>query len=454
MLLLALVSCNNGTKSEEFFRSWQDISRSDTLRVGTMTSPQDFYIFRGEPGGNEYQKVSDFAEEYNLQLDIRIARSMDSLLLWLSEGTIDICITPIAMTKSNTETFDFGGIVDTSSLVLVQKKKECEELLSTLSDMGHKDVWTEHNGVGNLRLRQIEEEIGERINIHTSDTLSVEEVLMAMVKSDTIDYAISDVQMANLFCRYYPQLDGSLQISVPIRYCWALAKGNLELKQVLDAHFLRPDIEAHYDQLKLKGSYLHQYISSEAKQHKKLPLPKGAISPFDQLFKQGSDRLPWHWTLLASIAYQESNFKSDIIGFSGARGLMGIMPSTGRAFGASQDELLSPEISVRVASDCLLATRRYFLMIHDPHEQLCFTLAAYNAGVGHIQDAQRLAKKYHAPDTIWMGGVREYVLLKSNSEYYNDPVVRNGYLRGRETVNYVDEVMERQAIYLAHIQKK
>ena len=112
---------------------------------------------------------------------------------------------------------------------------------------------------------------------------------------------------------------------------------------------------------------------------------------------------------------------------------MGIMPSTGRAHGATVQELLNPEVSVRVSVDVLMDTYKYFANIKDPHQRLCFTLAGYNAGAGHVQDAMRLALKHNAPDTIWNGGVREFILLKSNPEYYNDDVVRNGYLRGRET---------------------
>ena len=90
----------------------------------------------------------------------------------------------------------------------------------------------------------------------------------------------------------------------------------------------------------------------------------------------------------------------------------------------------------------------------DEATQLSFTLAAYNAGLGHVQDAMRLARKHHAPDSIWQGGVREYILLKSHPEYYNDPVVRFGYLRGKETANYVDDVMSRSQVYHALLQKK
>lgn len=173
----------------------------------------------------------------------------------------------------------------------------------------------------------------------------------------------------------------------------------------------------------------------------------GDISPYDSIFKSEAKRLGWHWTYLAAIAYHESTFRSSVVGRSGARGLMGIMPSTGSGYGASAEQLLDPAVSVRVAVDCLLEYGERFKSLPDFQDQVCFTLASYNAGNGHILDAIRLAEKYNAPTDKWFQGVREYVILKSNPKYYNDPVVKFGYMRGKETVNYVDDILHRQSLF-------
>lgn len=454
-ILFLLVACEeaaNKTESERiFFRTWAEIKQSDTLRIATMTSPQDFYFYRGETMGLEYQKVVDFAEAHELELDIQIAKSVDSLLAWVTEGSVDLCISPIPMTKANTEAFDFGGIIDTTALVLVQKERE---IIQTLSEMAGKEVWTEYGSAGELRLRQIEEEIGEPIEIVVPDTLSIEEILVQMARVDSIRYSIAGKELVDRVKQHYPKLDNSLLVSAPIRYGWAVAKGNLEVVAELDSFLLAPDRLRHYKELKEQNSHLNQYISGESKQSVKVALQGGAISPFDKIFQEQAKRTPWDWTLLAAIAYRESTFRSEVVGWSGARGLMGIMPGTGRAHGATVDQLLLPEVSVRVSVDVLMETYKYFSNVKDPHARLCFTLAGYNAGAGHVHDAIRLARKYNAPDSVWAGGIREFILLKSNPEYYNDAVVRNGYLRGRETANYVDLVLARKEAYDALLKRK
>lgn len=98
--------------------------------------------------------------------------------------------------------------------------------------------------------------------------------------------------------------------------------------------------------------------------------------------------------------------------------------------------------------DCLRRFRQGFGKITDPVEKIKFTLAAYNAGIGHIYDAQRLAEKYGKDPYVWDDNVAEYIRMKNDPEYYNDPVCKHGYLRGSETFNYVREVMERYNYYL------
>ena len=76
-----------------------------------------------------------------------------------------------------------------------------------------------------------------------------------------------------------------------------------------------------------------------------------------------------------------------------------------------------------------------------------FTLATFNAGRGHVDDARRLAKKYDKNEDIWFDNVNEMMLSLSQPKYYKDKVVRNGMMRGIETYEYVYEVFERYEEY-------
>jgi len=53
----------------------------------------------------------------------------------------------------------------------------------------------------------------------------------------------------------------------------------------------------------------------------------------------------------------------------------------------------------------------------------------------------------------WTVSVDSCVLNLSEKEYYHDPVVYYGYVRGDETFNFVEEIMGRYKIYSELIQE-
>lgn len=454
--LLFALGCQSGRKGQERqhdkgivpYRDWAAISRSNTLIVGAVTSPTDFFVYRDEEFGVEYRKALAFAKNHNLELEIRIAQSPDSLVSWINDGTIDMSLTPFAKSRENNERFSFAGMTDTISLVLVQNAHR--KSIKELPDLHGRTLTVIPNSVSELRANQIVEELGDStVRIAKVDTLGQEDILELIAnQKDSTLVTLAENDLATIYSKQYPTLDISVRASLPIRYAWIVSKNNTSLRDSIDAYFSDSVRISHFRRLSLLDTAVKYYFSSPKKTYHLTP---GGISPYDAIFKKEAKRLGWDWTMLASIASQESTFRADIVGWSGARGLMGIMPATGRHYGASPVDLLDPEVSVRVAVDFILALLPSFSDIHGKENREAFVLAAYNAGAGHVQDARRLAKKYGADPDSWYGGVREYMLLKSSPKYYNDPVVKFGYVRGRETVNYVDEITSRAQAYKKHL---
>jgi membrane-bound lytic murein transglycosylase F len=160
------------------------------------------------------------------------------------------------------------------------------------------------------------------------------------------------------------------------------------------------------------------------------------------MIKQFSTSINWDWRLLASLICQESRFEPDVESNTGAFGLMQIMPETGRNFGI--DITSSPENNLKAGIRYINWLYSIFNpMISDEKERLNFILAAYNAGPGHILDAMKLAEKNGMNPQKWSGSVSLWLLRKSEPQYYNDTVVKNGYFRGSESVNFVSQILTR-----------
>jgi membrane-bound lytic murein transglycosylase F len=121
---------------------------------------------------------------------------------------------------------------------------------------------------------------------------------------------------------------------------------------------------------------------------------------------------------------------------------MQIMPGTADHLGPSRANIYDPEQNIAAAVRYLAELERNFSDIREHSERTKFVLAAYNGGHFHIRDAMALARKNGRNANSWRE-VESFVLGLSQPQYYNDPVVKNGYMRGSETVDYVRKIHER-----------
>ncbi len=168
----------------------------------------------------------------------------------------------------------------------------------------------------------------------------------------------------------------------------------------------------------------------------------GVISHYDGFFQRYAATIRWDWRLLAAQCYQESTFDPKARSWAGACGLMQIMPGTADHLGLSRANIYDPEQNIAAAVRYLAELERSFSDIREHSERTKFVLAAYNGGHFHIRDAMALARKNGRNVNHWHE-VEPFVLGLSQPQYYNDPVVKNGYMRGSETVDYVRKIHER-----------
>ena len=172
----------------------------------------------------------------------------------------------------------------------------------------------------------------------------------------------------------------------------------------------------------------------------------GIISHYDQLFMTYSRDIRWDWRLMAAQCYQESTFDPKAVSFAGAKGLMQIMPGTADHLGVPRSKLYDPETNIAAAAKLIKELNGTFADIRDGYERTNFILASYNGGSHHIRDAMALAGRDGKNPHRW-AEVSEYVLKLMHPRYYNDPLVKYGYMRGTETVDYVAKIRQRHAGY-------
>lgn len=221
---------------------------------------------------------------------------------------------------------------------------------------------------------------------------------------------------------------------------WVIRKDAQFLAEALN-NWYKPEIRSA-----LAESDRKRYANGGGvKRHVRAPFmnrQKGIISPYDQHFIRHSKAIGWDWRLMAAQCYQESGFDPQAISWAGARGLMQIMPETAAHLGLPANQMHNPELNIQAAAQYLNELNSRFSDIPGRTDRLQFVLAAYNGGPGHVRDAMTLARKHGQDDRVWQN-VAPYILKLSQPAYYNDPDVRFGYLRGSETYNYVNSILQR-----------
>ncbi|WP_029903108.1 transporter substrate-binding domain-containing protein [Prevotella sp. 10(H)] len=428
-------------KQEVPVYDFEQIKEKGELTIITLNSSTSYFIYKEEAMGYDYDLAQDFCDHHGLKLNVKVAENTSKLIEMLKRGEGDLIAYAVPVQNELKDSLRYSGLQQITRQVLVQQANKGDTLIQDVTGLIGKDVYVEGGTKYHQRLVNLDSELGGGIQIHTvnEDTITSED-LIEMVAIGKIKYTVCDEYIAKLNRTYYRNIDISLPISFEQRASWAVRKDTPELAKALDEWFIENDNTPVYQSIIKKYFELSkQPFDGDYTIPKNLP--KGAVSPYDDLFKKHASGTKYEWQFLAAICYHESRFQNNLTSWAGAAGIMGLMPKTAASLGLTSEDRMNPDLSIGAAVELLDRLDKIFRKIQDIKEREKFILAAYNAGNGHINDAQALAEKYGANPYVWEGNVQKYLELKSNPEYYNDPVCKSGYFRGGETMKYVTSVI-------------
>lgn len=421
----------------------------DTLKVGTLYSPTSLFTFRGDTMGYEYERIRNFARDKKINVKFVIAHNMSSMIAMLDSGKIDIIAYEIPITSEYKNRVLNCGTKNITYQVLIQPKSK--KMITDVTQLIGKDIYVEKGSKYESRIRNLDNEVGGGIIIHSLDQDTIiSEDLIEMVSEGKLPFTIVDSDIAKINQTYYDNIDISLPVSFAQRSSWAVNKKEQWLADSVNAWSRLAKSQEEYKQVQRRYFELKK-SSDESNVKFSGSLKKGQISPYDHLFKKYAKSIHWDWRLLAAQAWSESQFNSNAVSWAGARGVMQIMPNTARAYGLNSSNIRNPEQNIKAAVaiikdlNTILASR-----VRDKSERIKFIIAAYNSGITHVLDAIALAKKYGKNPTRWEGNVSETLMWKSNPEYFNDEVCTAGYFRGSQTLAYVNKVEK----YYRHFSSK
>ncbi len=409
----------------------------------------DYFIYRGEPMGFNYELLKSFSDYIGIDLEIISENNIDRAYKMLGSGKADLLAFGLTPGSGTNDGIKLSEVIDETAKVLVRRKFAGHrtviadgldnKLISSKSRIPGKTIYVKERSLSREQLVAIKNETGDTALI--VEVPYEPEKLIRYVADGVIDYTICDENVAQVNATYYENIDAGTPLSLPQGLAWGVRRSNsekllYELNRWIDAYRKTGSYAL------LHAKYFRNSRSNIIVKSDYYSLNTGKVSRYDGLIREFSGRINWDWRLLASLICQESQFKPDVTSGAGAYGLMQVMPVTGKNFGI--DIKSSPENNIRAGTLYIAWLNSIFdSKIPDEQERLYFILAAYNAGPGHVLDAMRLAEKNGMDPQKWNGNVALWLLKKSEPQYFRDSVVKNGYFRGIESVRFVSEVLGR-----------
>lgn len=467
LVAIIAVSCNfpNADKKEKISADSSHrvvlnrVLSTKKLRVATDYGYVSYLIYRGNPIGYQYELLKKFSHFLDVELEISIEDNLEKCKEKLDNNKIDLIGLGLIVTQERKKEFQFTDPILITRQVLVQRKPGIFEKINMFDNLDldlikepfnlkGKTIYIEKGSDFANKLKQMANETKDSIIIMEED--KDEEELIRAVANGEIDYTIADKHIAMVNALYYPNLDVKTPVGFPQRIAWACKIGETGLTDTIN-YWLDKFNQTLAAQT-LYNKYFKNIRPEKIAQNKKSSIKRKKISPYDQTIKEAARMIGWDWRLLASMIYQESQFKPNARSWVGAYGLMQLMPETMADLGI--DENSSPEAQIFAGAKYLGYIDRQFPQeIADSSDRIKFVLAAYNSGYAHIFDAQRLASKYGKNPNVWNDNVDFFVLSLSDQFYYRDTVVRYGYFRGEETYKFVNEIVDRFEDYKKEIGK-
>lgn len=439
-------------------RDFKEIQEDGVLKALVVYSSTSYFLYRGQAMGFEYELLQRLANDLDLKLEIVVSDDLDSQFEVLNRGDVDLIAHGMTITNQRKWEVDFTEYLYLTKQVLVQRMPDNyrsmswstlqKQLIHDPIELIDDTVSIRRNSAYYERLQSLSNEIGGTIYIDTLDSqLSTGEII-DMVVDGTIKYTIADENLAKINASINPILNIDVPISLSQRIAWVTRKKAKNFRSTINKWIRK--------QRKTTDYYViyNKYFKNQRQFKRRVEsnyysLTNDQISQYDDLIKIHANKIGWDWRLLAALVYQESQFKPNAESWAGAIGLMQIMPDTAEELGVQDPS--DPRESLRGGTNYLKQLYDNFEHVPNTMDRIKFAMASFNCGYGHILDAQRLAKANGLDPLIWDDHVEPMLLALRLPKHFKKPMIKYGYVRGSEPVNYVAEIFERYEQYKTFI---
>lgn len=429
-----------GDENQIYTDDFEQIKKRKVLRVLLRNNASSYFLYKGELMGFEYEMAKAFAKSHSLRLEVIVPPTHKELLSWLVEGRADLAIgflepnekrKALGIAFSNPYNHELQHVV-------IHK----EDTLKTLDELATRTVTARQSSSYWGALQRLKDQ-GYDIKQQAAPEDIETEQLIRQVAKKHIDVTLADAHILDIELAKSTPVKSAFTLGEERPQAVAIRKQNTQLVDAINAFIKKNHRGKFYNILYDKYFKNRKSINRLAKGRIE-NIDKNKLSPWDKTTRKYAEKYGFDWRLITAQMYQESRFNPNAKSFAGASGLMQLMPRTAKSVGVNN--IKNPESNI-------LGGVKYMDWLRDRFDRnlpvsvkLWFTLAAYNAGHGHVQDAQRLARQKGWDDKRWFDHTEKAMLLLSKKAYSSK--ARYGYVDGEEPVKYVREIRDRFEAYV------
>ena len=425
MLLLLLLGCTDSAKLAS-------LETTNELVVVTRNTPTTYYFEGDRASGFDYALIRQFALEQELSLRIKVAFSLPELFEMLATGEAHLAAAGLSRSPLRDAQFlSTAAYLEQQPLVVY---KSGTHRPRSMSDLVSRDLIVVAGSVHVELLATLQEELPDLSwrEIHAADSLE----LMQLVTDEKAELAIVDSTEFKLQQTLFPRVVAAIEIGEVTPVVWYLPPSAHAEQTLATVNTFIANKKASGFIAQLEREHFERYenvsrVASLTFQRR----IRDDLPAWQAMLEAVAAEYQMDWRLLAAMAYQESHWNPDARSHTGVRGMMMLTRVTAAELGV--DDRTDPQQSLRGGArffkDLL---RRLPADIEEPN-RTSMALAAYNIGMGHLEDARVLTQRSGGDPHLWPD-VRAQLPKLQNPAFF--PMTKFGFAEGATAVTYVDNI--------------
>ena len=428
LFYFVLININGCSKESSKLKQ---IKSNGILRIALVADPPHYFPNKVKERGYNFELVSHYATSIDVELEIVKTNTSNEIIFLLNQGKVDIGILGSSpefdqknienvVTYNNSKWYVIGNRANRQlpksidsiepNTMIVANGSNASFMLHSIGEDYPSLLWDE---LKNTNVRSILERINEnhsKISIISEDIYAYYQYLFPETKK----IFVLPIKYPS---RWLVKNNNNLSFLYSINSFFNKYKQNGKLEKIGKTYYEHLSAFDYVD--------IRYYLK---RINKKLP-------KYKKYFVEAAKNSALDARIIAAVSYQESHWNRKARSPTGVRGMMMLTLDTAKRVGVKNR--LNAKQSIFGGAKYLKILYESFSNTIEEPDRLWFTLAAYNIGLGHVEDARTITKSQGDNPNSWID-VEKHIPKLSQKKWYKK--TRHGFARGYEPIEFVRRV--------------